>query len=72
MVGKVGCIIYLEELLVGFLGGSILKVDIAGAAKKTMGDFGFWIKSDSWKVYFCFSYLYNASILWKYIQGSLG
>ena len=34
MVVKVGCLVYLMALLVGFLGGLILKVDFAGAVKK--------------------------------------
>ena len=29
MVVKVGCIVYMEALLVGCLGGSVLKVDLA-------------------------------------------
>ena len=47
MVGKVGCIVYLATLLVGFLGCSVLKVDIDGVVKKNMGDFRFWIESDA-------------------------
>ena len=34
MVGKVGCLIYLEALLVCCLGGSFPKVDLSGAVKK--------------------------------------
>ena len=32
-MGKVGYIIYLEALLVSRLGGSVMKVDLSGAAK---------------------------------------
>ena len=34
MVVKVGCLVYLAALLISCLGGSVLKVDIAGAVKK--------------------------------------
>ena len=34
MVVKVGCIVYLAALIVGCLGGSVLKVDISGEVKK--------------------------------------
>ena len=34
MVVKVEYIVYLLEILVGFLGGSVLKVDFAGEVKK--------------------------------------
>ena len=43
MVGNVGCIVYIAALLVGFLGGSVLKLDIAevlGEKEVTKG-FGF-------------------------------
>ena len=30
MVGMVGCLVFMEALLVGFLGGSVMKVDISG------------------------------------------
>ena len=33
-MGKVGCIVSLMELIVGYLGGSVLKVDIYGSVKK--------------------------------------
>ena len=44
MVGKVRYIVNLAELLVGFLRGSVLKVDLDGVVKKK-GDFRFWIAS---------------------------
>ena len=34
VMGKSGFIVNLEALHVGFLGGSVLKVDISGAANK--------------------------------------
>ena len=71
MVVKFGCLVYLTEVIVGFLGGSVMKVDIFGSVKKKMGDFRFWIESDVWRVYSCFMYLYTEAILWKQIQGSL-
>ena len=40
-MGKVVCLVYLEVLLVGFLGYSVLKVDIYGEEKKKMGYFRF-------------------------------
>ena len=36
IMGKVVCIVYLSVLLVFFLGGSVLKVDIFGVVKKQM------------------------------------
>ena len=44
MVGKVGCIVYPEEILVGCLGGSVLKFDLAGAVKKKRATSGFGLK----------------------------
>ena len=41
MLGKVGCLVNMEALLVGYLGGSVLKVDIAGAANKQSLTSGF-------------------------------
>ena len=41
MLGKVGCLVNLEALLVGYLGGSVLKVDLAGAANKQSLTSGF-------------------------------
>ena len=32
----------------------------------------FWVSSDAWQVYLCFRPLHIASILWNYIQDSLG
>ena len=43
MLGKVGCLVFLSALLVGYLGGSVLKVGITGAVKKKKGDFRFCI-----------------------------
>ena len=57
MAGKVGCLIYLAANIVGFLGGSVLKVSIAGEVKKK-GDSRFWIERDAWRVYLCFRSLY--------------
>ena len=31
---KVGCIVNLAALIVGFLGGSVMKVDVVGGVKK--------------------------------------
>ena len=70
-MGKVGCILYLMALLVGCLGGSFLKFDLAGAAKKKKGNFRFLIEGDACRVSLCFRYLYIADILWNNIQGSL-
>ena len=44
MVGKVGCIVYLAELLVSCLGGSFIKVDLSGAVKKKRATSGFGLK----------------------------
>ena len=41
MVGKVGCLVYLAEIIVGCLGGSFLKVDLAGAVNKIRVASGF-------------------------------
>ena len=43
MVVKFGCLVYMASLVVGFLGGSVLKIDAAGGVKKKMGDFRFCI-----------------------------
>ena len=51
---KVVCLVYLASLLVGCLGGSVMKVDIDGAVKKRMGEFRFRIESDNWNVSLCF------------------
>ena len=53
MVGKVGCLVYPEALIVGCLGGSVLKVDISGVVKRGKGNFRFWIESDDWRIYLC-------------------
>ena len=65
MTVKVGCLVNLVALLVGCLGGTVPKVDIARSVKKKKGDFRFWITSDSWRVYLCFMYLYIEDILWN-------
>ena len=44
MVGKIGCILYLGALILGFLGGSVLKVDLSGLAKKRRANSGFLLK----------------------------
>ena len=36
MIGKVGCLVYLAAVLVGLLGGSVLKDGLDGAVKKKM------------------------------------
>ena len=61
MTVKVGCLEYLEALIAGCLGGSVLKFDLAGAVKKNMGDFRFWIESDSRWVSLCFRSVYISS-----------
>ena len=71
MAGKVVCLLYLVTLIVGCLGGSVLKVNLSGVVKKTNSDFKFWIESDAWRVSFCFRYLYISYILWDYIQDIL-
>ena len=43
-MGKVGCLVNLTTLLVGFLGGSVLKVDITGAVKKKRATSGFGLQ----------------------------
>ena len=50
-MGNVVCLVNLVALIASFLGGSILKVDIAGAVKK-IGDFRFWTESYAWSVSF--------------------
>ena len=72
MVDKVGCLRYLEALIVGCLEGSVLKVDPDGEMKKKKGKFRFWIGSDTWRVSLYSKYLYISSILWNYIQDILG
>ena len=54
IVGKVVCLVIMVVLLVGFLGGSVMKVDLSGAAKKKMGDLRFWIESDACRASYCF------------------
>ena len=44
MVDKVVFLVYLAALLVDFLGGSVLKVDIAGTVKKKWVTSGFGLK----------------------------
>ena len=44
MVGSVGFLIYMVALHVGFLGGSVLKVHLYGAAKKKWATSGFGLK----------------------------
>ena len=38
---KVGRLVNVTDFLVGFLGGSILKVDLSGVVKKIRADSGF-------------------------------
>ena len=44
MVGKIVCLIYLVALVVGCLGGSVLKVDLSGEVKKKCVTSGFGLK----------------------------
>ena len=44
MVGKVRCLVYLAEILVGCLGSSVMKVDLAGALNKKWVTSGFRLK----------------------------
>ena len=44
VMGKVGCLVYIVALLVGFLGGSVLKVDLSGSVKKKRATSGFGLK----------------------------
>ena len=55
-MGKVGCLVNLAALLLGFLVGSVPEVDISGEVKK-MVNFRFWIASDAHRVSFCSMYL---------------
>ena len=67
MMRKVGSLLNMVSLPVGFLVGSVLEVDLSRVAKKK-GDFSFWVASDDWRVYLCCRSLYISSILWNYIQ----
>ena len=44
MVGKVRFLVYMEELLVGLLVGSVLNMDLSGAVKKKWVTSGFGLK----------------------------
>ena len=44
VLGKVGCLVNLVALLVGFIGGSVMKVDISGAVKNKSMTSGFGLK----------------------------
>ena len=61
MVGKVGCLVYMVALLLGYMRGSVLKVDLSGAVKKK-GDFIFWTERDAWRVSLCFISLHISDI----------
>ena len=41
---KVGCLLNLEDLIVGFLGVSVLKVDISRLVKKERANSGFGLQ----------------------------
>ena len=41
---KVGCLVNMADLLVGFLGGSAPKADISGTVKKKRATSGFGLK----------------------------
>ena len=43
-MSKVGCLVNMADLLVGFLGGSVLKVDISGVVKKKRATSGFGLQ----------------------------
>ena len=43
-MGKVGCLVNLAALLVGFLGGSVPKVDLAGEVEKKRATSGFGLQ----------------------------
>ena len=63
-MGNVGCLVNMAALLVGCLGGSFKKVDLARVAKKK-NDFRFWFASDAWRVSLFFRYPCIADILWN-------
>ena len=44
MLGKVGCLVYLVAILVGFLRGSVLKDYLAGVVKEKRASSGFGLK----------------------------
>ena len=69
---KVGCLVNMAALIVGFLVGLVLKVDLAGVVKQKKGDFKFCIESDTWGVSLCFISLHIVALLWNYIQYILG
>ena len=56
----------------GFVVGSVLKVDLAEAVKGGKVNFRFWIESYAWRLSLCFRSLYIAAILWKYTQNFPG
>ena len=66
MLLKVVCIVYMAYLLVDFLVGSVLKVDISGEVNKKC-DFVLCVEIDALRVSFCFRSLHISDILWKYI-----
>ena len=45
MMDRFGCVVYLAELLVGCLGGSVLKVDLYGILNKKRVTSGFGLKA---------------------------
>ena len=51
-MGKVVFLVNMEALIVGFLGGSVPKVDIFIVVKVKRGNFSFWIASDAWRITF--------------------
>ena len=68
---KVGCLVNLTEIIVGFLGGSVMEVDLTGVVNKK-GNFSFFIAIDACRVSLCFIPLYITDILCNYIIASLG
>ena len=50
-------------IFVGCLGGSDVKVDLNGVAKKKRAILRFCIESEAWGVSLCFRYLYIKAIL---------
>ena len=50
VMGKVRCLVGQAALLVGFLGGSVMMVDMARVVKKIRASSVFWVASDACRV----------------------
>ena len=61
---KAGCLVNIVALLVGCLGGSVVKVDNYGALKKKLR-LKVWVAGDASRVSSCFRYLHISDILCK-------